>query len=267
MVRSGSDVDSWPRTGFSRRLGDVTRAGLSERFSEPSCFARRLQDIESDTGYDTLRRTFNGALARVSQTAVYDTYDRLRPRADGSCERTLAGLKAARTQRRQDVRAVESPGAAGPGRDGAPRHLSVQLCRELGILRRWPMHRRVRVGEDLDLRRFIVRYVDDGTRGLQILRELDEAVVDQVGTASAPPRTAPSGTRTRCSISSSPSRRQSGYRSASASRRRSATPPSGPTSRSARGRGPCGQGCPTLRGPPPRSSVRPPPSQPHRRRR
>ena len=41
-------------------------------------------------------------------------------------ERTLAGLKAARTQRRQDVRAVESPGATGPGRDGAPRHLRVR---------------------------------------------------------------------------------------------------------------------------------------------
>ena len=38
-------------------------------------------------------------------------------------ERTLAGLTAARgarPQRRQDVRAVESPGAAGPGCDGAP---------------------------------------------------------------------------------------------------------------------------------------------------
>ena len=41
-------------------------------------------------------------------------------------ERTLAGLTAARTPRRQDVRAVESPGAAGPGRDGAPRHLRVR---------------------------------------------------------------------------------------------------------------------------------------------
>ena len=41
-------------------------------------------------------------------------------------ERTLAGLTAARTQGRQDVRAVESPGAAGPGRDGAPRHLRVR---------------------------------------------------------------------------------------------------------------------------------------------
>ena len=44
-------------------------------------------------------------------------------------ERTLAGLTAARgarTPRRQDVRAVESPGAVGPGRDGAPRHLGVR---------------------------------------------------------------------------------------------------------------------------------------------
>ena len=41
-------------------------------------------------------------------------------------ERTLAGLTAARTPGRQDVRAVESPGAAGPGRDGAPRHLRVR---------------------------------------------------------------------------------------------------------------------------------------------
>ena len=35
-------------------------------------------------------------------------------------ERTLAGLKAARPQGRQEVRAVESPGAAGLGRDGPP---------------------------------------------------------------------------------------------------------------------------------------------------
>ena len=34
---------------------------------------RRLQDIELDAGYDTLRRTSEGALARVSQTAVCDT--------------------------------------------------------------------------------------------------------------------------------------------------------------------------------------------------
>ena len=36
--------------------------------------ARRLQDLESDTGYDTRRRLPDGALARLSQTTVYDTY-------------------------------------------------------------------------------------------------------------------------------------------------------------------------------------------------
>ena len=41
-------------------------------------------------------------------------------------ERTLAWLEAARMQRRQEVRAVESAGSAGPDRDGAPRHLSVR---------------------------------------------------------------------------------------------------------------------------------------------
>ena len=34
---------------------------------------RRLQDIESDTGYDTRRRVLDGVFARLSQTTVYDT--------------------------------------------------------------------------------------------------------------------------------------------------------------------------------------------------
>ena len=38
-------------------------------------------------------------------------------------ERTRAGLTAARPQWRPDLRAVESPGATGPGCDGPPRHL------------------------------------------------------------------------------------------------------------------------------------------------
>ena len=44
-------------------------------------------------------------------------------------ERTVAGLKAARARGRkggQEVRAVESPGAAGSGRDGPPRHVGVR---------------------------------------------------------------------------------------------------------------------------------------------
>ena len=46
-------------------------------------------------------------------------------------ERTVAGLMAARARGRKGgrkVRAVESAGAAGPGRDGAPRHLGVGSC-------------------------------------------------------------------------------------------------------------------------------------------
>ena len=39
----------------------------------PTCHATRLQDIESDTGYDTRRCLPDVALAGVSQTAVCDT--------------------------------------------------------------------------------------------------------------------------------------------------------------------------------------------------
>ena len=53
--------------------GGLTSSGLSARVSVPCCFARRLQDIESDTGYDTRRRVPEGVPARVSQTTVDDT--------------------------------------------------------------------------------------------------------------------------------------------------------------------------------------------------
>ena len=46
-------------------------------------------------------------------------------------ERTMAGLKGRAgpwPQGRQEVRAVESTGAAGPGRDGPPRHLRYPTC-------------------------------------------------------------------------------------------------------------------------------------------
>ena len=47
-------------------------------------------------------------------------------RARGRSDSPWHGRAGARTQRRQDVRAVEGPGAVGPGRDGAPRHLRVR---------------------------------------------------------------------------------------------------------------------------------------------
>ena len=48
--------------------GDI----VEEVLRAMSCTGR-MQDTESDTGYDTRRRWSDGALARLSQTAVCDT--------------------------------------------------------------------------------------------------------------------------------------------------------------------------------------------------
>ena len=47
--------------------------GVSAWVSEPCCSERRMQYIESDTGYDTRRGAPEGDLALLSQTTVYDT--------------------------------------------------------------------------------------------------------------------------------------------------------------------------------------------------
>ena len=61
------------RGANSLRTSKTSSPGLSKRFSVSCCFARRMQDIESDTGNDTLMCLPDGVLTRVSQTAVYDT--------------------------------------------------------------------------------------------------------------------------------------------------------------------------------------------------
>ena len=54
---------------------------------------------------------------------------RVRAGADPRTHRGRAqGRTGPRPQGREEVRAVESPGAAGPGRDGAPRHVGVRTC-------------------------------------------------------------------------------------------------------------------------------------------
>ena len=63
-----------PQVRLTWRKEGPTAAGLSEMVSEPCSFARRLQNIESDMGYDTRWRVPDGARDGVSQTAVYDTY-------------------------------------------------------------------------------------------------------------------------------------------------------------------------------------------------
>ena len=109
FYRSSSLRVSWRSRPGPPRVAEgkpgPTAAGLSERFSEPCSFARRLQDIESDTGYDTRRRVLDGVLARVSQTAVYDTYhDR-------------AGVVAAAPPARVQPADVQG-GGRGPGHAG-----------------------------------------------------------------------------------------------------------------------------------------------------
>ena len=56
-----------------------------------------MQDIESDTGYDTRRRVLEGVFARVSQTAVYDTcgWMTFAPHRDRRWPRVIGGRRAA----------------------------------------------------------------------------------------------------------------------------------------------------------------------------
>ena len=96
MTRWPSSSDSWlsknaplSRRFSKKRLMDCSRHAERPNNARPTAhvarlFAcagvmlvafhlRRLQDREFDTGYDTPRGSSDGALAVVSQTAVYDT--------------------------------------------------------------------------------------------------------------------------------------------------------------------------------------------------
>ena len=70
---AGQEVLTESPPASSRWRPAVRPFSAKARASEPCSFARRLQDIESDTGYDTRRRELEGTLAGVSQTAVCDT--------------------------------------------------------------------------------------------------------------------------------------------------------------------------------------------------
>ena len=66
-----------------------------------------LQDIESDTGYDTRRRAPDGGLARLSQTTVYDTCGSQQKEAagldHGSCFADIEGRSSFHENRAGDV--------------------------------------------------------------------------------------------------------------------------------------------------------------------
>ena len=93
-----------PRPFFGRSsLYSRRPAGLSEQFSVPCSFARRLQDIESDTGYDTRRRPPDSALA------LYILNDRLRHMLIGSARVSEADGSQSRDRPRGGFRPLPSP--------------------------------------------------------------------------------------------------------------------------------------------------------------
>ena len=96
---------------------DTGAVGLSARVSEPCCFARRMQDIESDMGYDTRRRGLESAIACVSQTQSVFC---VAPRRDG------AGVRP--TDHRRDGR--HNTGWTKPQRDPSMGIRSSEACRE-----------------------------------------------------------------------------------------------------------------------------------------
>ena len=71
----GAEYPPGVQAGLAEGSGRAEQRGWIERQMAhgTDTRARRMQDIESDMGYDTRRRAPGGARARVSQTAVYDT--------------------------------------------------------------------------------------------------------------------------------------------------------------------------------------------------
>ena len=113
---------------------------------------------------------------------------------------TVAGLKAARARGRkggEEVRADESPGAAGPGRDGAPRHVGVR-----------PVPRtRHQAGDALQVRRAAGRAARAGPEGPRILKPEDHDAGRAKRRISPPPANNPRmrpAVRPLCSNSNGP---------------------------------------------------------------
>ena len=70
LTASDSAFDCTERTCRERRIYALRRARSAHGNGTR---VRRMQDRESDTGYDTRLRSPDGARARLSQTTVYDT--------------------------------------------------------------------------------------------------------------------------------------------------------------------------------------------------
>ena len=123
---SATGLDSCVR---ARRTGDVIVVWKLDRLGRSlTHLVNTVQDLSTGVGLRVL--TGQGAPIDTTTAAgrlVFGIFAALAEfERELIRERTLAGLTAARTPRRREVRAVENPGAAGPGRDSAPRHFRVR---------------------------------------------------------------------------------------------------------------------------------------------
>ena len=101
-----------------RRPPSVARPGPRRPWTTPG---RTLHPPRASARGASIPRTRASSWLRPSCAG------RVRAGADPRTHRGRSqGRAGSRTQGRQEVRAVESPGAAGSGRDGPPRHVGVR---------------------------------------------------------------------------------------------------------------------------------------------
>ena len=125
---SGTSVSAGRAVGARRASGARSNGSPSAASSAHGTGprARRLQDRESDTEYDTRRRAPGGALDGVSQTAVYDTcgsapsasHRRTAP-SRWTCSATPCGPRA--STRRPTSTTTSRPASATTTRTRQPR--------------------------------------------------------------------------------------------------------------------------------------------------
>ena len=135
-LRTGDVLVVWKLDRLGRTLVHLvnTVQDLSTRGVGLRVLTGQGAQIDTTTAAGRLVFGIFAALAEFERELIRErtlaglTAARARGRnAPGAVARAAGGhgRAGARTQRRQDVRAVEGPGAVGPGRDGAPRHLRV----------------------------------------------------------------------------------------------------------------------------------------------
>ena len=153
-LRKGDVLVVWKLDRLGRNLAHLvnTVQDLSARGVGLRVLAGQGAQIDTTTAAGRLVFDIFAALAEFERELIR--------------ERTVAGLKGRtgpRAQGREEVRAIESPGAAGPGRDGAPRHVGVRAVPRT----------RHQAGDALPVRRPAGPVAGAGPEGPRILKPED----------------------------------------------------------------------------------------------